>query len=49
MAIPVVRRRQREYRPQGVKVGRRGSVQLFRNGQKVRNPEIVLQAVGRKV
>lgn len=45
----VVRRRQRDRRPQGIKVGRRGVVYMFRNSVQVRSPEVVLSAVGRKV
>lgn len=47
--VGVRRNRRRESRPQGVKVGRKGFVFIYRNGVRVRDSEIVLSAVGRKV
>lgn len=48
-SVGVRRNRRRESRPQGVKVGRKGFVFMYRGGVKVRDSEIVLSAVGRKV
>ena len=47
--VGVRRPRRRESRPHGVKVGRKGLVFMYRGGVKVRDTEIVLGAVGRKV
>lgn len=53
--LPVVRQRRREQRqraerqPGGMRVGKRGRLTLYRNGVRVRDPAIVLSAVGRKI